>query len=105
MEKIGIPKLSSEQVATLCEIAEKAARSHILSKVPSRRISTLNITVETEGSKPVSVSVDVEVTLSPLMKKYDVEKLVNEAKEKAFSSVKDYLEKLSHANPQNNVPR
>ncbi|MEA2089817.1 MAG: DUF3194 domain-containing protein [Thermoproteota archaeon] len=95
MEEIGIPKLSLEQIATLCEIAERAARIYILSKVPSRRISTLNITVETGGAKPVSVTMDVEVTLSPLMKNYDVEKLVSKAKEKAFSSVKKHLEKLA----------
>jgi hypothetical protein len=94
LEEIAIPRLSSDQIAELCEIAENSARAHILSRVPSRKISTLNITVETEGTKPVSVTIEVQVTLSPLMNDYNVEELVNEAKDKAFSSVKNHLERL-----------
>ncbi len=95
MEEIGIPELTSEQVEELCEIAEEAAREYILSKVPSRRVSTLNITVDTEGTKPITVSVDVEVTLSPLMKNYNVEELTREATKKAFASVERYLRELT----------
>jgi len=65
---MGIPELTDEQVEELCGTAEKAARGYILSKIPSERISILNITVDTEGSKPVTVNVDVEVTLSPLIR-------------------------------------
>ena len=95
LEEIGIPELSSEQVEELCEIGEKAARSHVLSKIPSRRISTLNITIDTDGTKPITVNVDVEIVLSPLMKDYDVEKLAEEAKEEAFASIENYLRKLA----------
>mgnify|MGYP002397184195 CR=1 FL=1 len=95
LEEIGIPELTSEQRQELCEIGEKAARSHILSRIPSRKISTLDITIETEGTKPITVNVDVEIVLSPLMKDYDVEKLADEAKEKAFTSVESYLRKLA----------
>jgi len=95
LEEIGIPELTDEQVEELCDTAEKAARGHILSKIPSDRISVLNITVDTEGSKPITVKVDVEVTLSPLMKNYDVEKLASEATKKAFESIETYLRKLA----------
>jgi len=87
--------LKSEQLEKLCEIAEKAAREHVLSKVSPRRITALNITVDTEGTKPVTVNVDVEVSLSPLMKGYDTEKLAKEATEKAFESIKEYLSGIS----------
>ena len=95
MEEIGIPELTLDQMEELCEIAEETAREYILSKVPSRRISTLNVTVDAEGTKPVTVNIEVEVILSPLMKNFDVEKLVNETKERAFASVEKYLRKLS----------
>lgn len=94
LEDIGIPTLTSEQVEKLCEIAEKAARDYVTSKIPPRRISALNITVETEGTKPVAVNVEVEITLSPLMKNFDVEKLANEATKKAFASIETYLGEL-----------
>jgi len=95
LEGIDIPELTSEQVEELCEVAEKAAREYVLSRVPSRRISVLNITVETEGTKPVSVNVDVEIALSSLMKNYDVEKLANEAMKKAFASIERRLREFT----------
>jgi len=98
LEEIGIPELTAEQIEELCRIAEKSAREYILSKIPPQRISDLNITVDTEGVKPITVNVDVEIVLSPLMKNYDVEKLANEAKNEAFLSIEKYLRKL-HARP------
>lgn len=95
MEETGIPKLTPKQLEELCEIAERAARAYILSKIPARRVSVLNITVDTEGSKPITVNVDVEVTLSPLMKNYDIEKLANEATKEAFTSIENHLRKLA----------
>jgi len=95
LEKIGIPPLNSMQVEELCELAEKTAREYVLSKVPSRRISTLNITVETQGTKPITVNLDVEITLSPLMKNYDVAKLAKEATQEAFISVEKHLRELA----------
>jgi len=79
----------------LCGVAEKAARNYVLSKVPLGRISVLNVTVDAEGTKPVTVNVEVEVTLSPLMKDYDVEELADEATEKAFESVEAFLRELA----------
>lgn len=95
MEEIGIPKLTREQVEELCEIAEKAARKYILSKVPLRRISVLNITVDTEGTKPITVNIDTELNLLPKMKGYDVKKLANEATQQAFASIEKHLRKIA----------
>ncbi len=95
LEEIGISELTEDQLEKLCEIGEKAARDYVLSEVSSRRISSLDITVDTEGVKPVSVNVEVGVTLSPLMKNFDVEKLAKEATEKAFAAIKSYLSELA----------
>jgi hypothetical protein len=95
LEEIGILELTLEQVEELCEIAEETAREYVLSKVPPRRISTLNVTVDAEGTKPITINVDVEAVLSPLMKDFNVEKLVKEATERAFASIEKYLRKIS----------
>ena len=87
--------MTFEQVETLCAIAEKAARNYVLSKVPSRKVSVLNIAVDTEGLKPVTVNVEVEIILSPLMKNYDVKKLAEEATKQAFKAVEAYLRELT----------
>lgn len=93
--KIDIPQLTEDQMQIVTEIAEKAARDYILSKIHQRKISELNIAVETVGSKPVTVSVDVDLTLSPQMKECKAEKLANKATEKAFEAMEQRLRELS----------
>ncbi|UCG37138.1 MAG: DUF3194 domain-containing protein [Candidatus Bathyarchaeota archaeon] len=94
MEEIGIPNLTKDQMRTLSEIAENTAREYILSNVPQKRILELDITVETTGSKPVAIAVDIELTLSPLMKSSNTEELANNAACKAFEAVENYLREL-----------
>ena len=95
LEEIGFSELVVEQLEKLCEIGEKAAREHILSKVSARRISTLDVTIDTEGTKPITVNVDVGLALSPLMKNFNVEKLTKEATEKAFEAINEYLREIA----------
>lgn len=94
MGKLGIPELTSQQVEELCSVAEEAAREYILSRVSAKRIETLNVSVETEGTKPVTLTVDVDVALSPLMKNLDVQRLVDEAVKEAFASAERYLREI-----------
>lgn len=90
-----IPELAEDQMQVLSEIAEKTARDYILSKVSQRKISALEIIVETTGSKPVDISIDIYLELSPLMKKYNTGKLVDEAIERAFEAIEQYFRELS----------
>jgi len=94
VEDLGIPELTSEQIEELCAIADEAAREYVLSKIPRKNIETLNISVDAEGTKPIILTVDVDITLSPIMKDFDVQKLVNEAVKEAFTSAKKYLREL-----------
>jgi len=91
----GIPELTDDQIEEICEIAEEAARKYILSKVPLKKISDFDITVETEGLKPLNISVEINLELSPLMRDYNVNKLVEEAVKKAFEAVDNHLKGLS----------
>jgi len=94
LAEIGIPELTLEQVEELCERAEQAARDYVLSKVSTGRIAVLDVSVDTEGTKPVNVDVDVTVVLSPLMKDFDVEALTKEATNRAFAIIEEYLRDL-----------
>jgi len=94
LEENGIPELTLEQVAELCERAEQAARAYVLSKLPTSRIATLDVTVDAEGTKPVTANVDVTVVLSPLMKDFDVETLTKESTKRAFAHIEEYLREL-----------
>jgi hypothetical protein len=94
VEELGLPELTSEQIEELCDIGEKAARKYILSKVPLKRIETLNISAEVEGTKHITLTVDIDIALSPLMKDFDAQNLVNEAVKEAFQSAERYLREL-----------
>jgi len=94
LAETGIPELTLEQVEELCERAEQAARDYVLSQVSTGRIATLDVSVDAEGTKPVTVKVDVTVVLSPLMKDFDVEALTKEATKRAFAIIEEYLREL-----------
>ena len=94
MAETGISKLTLEQVAELCEGAEQAARKYVLSKVSTSRIVTLDVSVDAEGTKPVTVDVDVNVILSPIMNDFDVKSLAEEATKQAFVYIEEYLREL-----------
>ncbi len=95
MEEIAIPNLTSEQVDELCEIAEKAARRHISSKIPLRQISTFSITIDTEGRKPITINVEIELDLLTKTKGNGAKKLANEATHQAFASIEKYLKGIA----------
>ena len=94
MEETGIPELTIEQIEELSERAEQAARKYVLSKVPINKISVLDVTVDAEGTKPLTVNVDVTVVLSPLMRDFDVEALTKEATNEAFAHIEEHLREI-----------
>jgi len=94
VEELGIPDLTTEQIEMLCATAENAARKHIISKVSSKMVEKLNISVEAEGTKPMNVTVEIDLELSPKMKDFDADKLVNEAVKEAHKTSENYLRKL-----------
>jgi hypothetical protein len=95
MEILEIPELTSEQTDSLCLIVEDAAREYIVSKVPFKKIEKLDISVETEGAKPVTLKVDVAIELVPSLKNVDPQKLADEAVKKAFISAEKYLREVA----------
>ncbi len=95
MEELGIPELTTEQIETLCSTAENAAREHVLSKVPSKMVEKLNISVEADGTKPVNLAVEIDLTLSEQMKDFDAKALVSEAVKEALKAGENYLRKLT----------
>lgn len=95
MEETGIPELALVQLAELCERAEQAAREYVLSKVPNNKVADLDVTVDAEGTKPLTINVDVTVFLSPLIRDFDVEALTKEATDKAFAQIEEYLREIT----------
>lgn len=100
MEDVGIPELTTEQVEELCSIAEYTARKYVLSKVPQKKIEKMDIIAEADGTKPVTLTIDVDIALSSSIENLDVQKLVDEAVKEAFASAEKYLRKLKCHSPK-----
>ena len=94
MVELGIPELTTEQIETLCSTAENAARKYVLSKVSSKMVDRLDISVEAVGSKPVDVTVEVNLDLAPAAKDVDAQMLVKEAVNEAHKASENYLRKI-----------
>ena len=94
MVELGIPELTTEQIETLCSTAENAARKYVLSKVSSKMVDRLDISVEAEGSKPVNVTVEIDLDLTPAAKDVDAQTLVKEAINEAHKASENYLRKI-----------
>jgi len=92
--ELGIPELTTEQIETLCSVAENAARKYVLAKVSSKMVDRLDISVEATGSKPVDVTVEIDLTLTPQAKEIDAQKLVKEATNEAHKATENYLRKI-----------
>jgi rRNA-processing protein FCF1 len=92
--ELGIPELTTEQIEALCSNTEIAARKYVLSKVSHKDIDRLDISVEADGSKPVNVTVEINLILTSITKGIDADALVKEAVNQAHKATENYLRKI-----------
>ncbi len=91
---------TTEEIEQICEAAQEAARKLLLSKVSLKQISDLDVTIEAVGDKPLLVSVDVAVELET--DNQNVEPIVDEATDAAFSAAETKAKELNLCrNPPN----
>jgi hypothetical protein len=92
--ELGIPDLTTAQIETLCSTAENAARKYVLAKVSSKMVDRLDICVEATRSKPIDVTVEINLDLAPNVKGIDAQTLVKEAINEAHKATENYLRKI-----------
>jgi hypothetical protein len=94
MVELGIPELTTEQIELLCSTAEAAAKKYVFSQVNAKLVDHLDISVEADGTKPVNVTVEVDLVLSEEAKLVKAEALVQGAVEAAHKATENYLRNL-----------
>jgi len=94
--EIGLPELSDEQIVELAELGERIAREYVLSKLPAKKVYDLDVSVQIEGEKPLTVTVDVGVRLASSAR-VDPEELAREAAKKAMEAIEARLRELALA--------
>ncbi len=92
--ELGFPELTTEQIELLCQTAEAAARKYVLSKVSQKNVDHLDISVEADGSKPVNVTVEINLILASQTKDVDADTLVKEAVDVAHKAIENFLRKI-----------
>ena len=63
-------------------------------KFHSKMVDRLDISVEAAGSKPVNVTVEIDLDLTPAAKDVDAQMLVKEAINEAHKASENYLRKI-----------
>lgn len=94
MVELGLPDLTTEQIETACQTAENAARKAVLSKVSSKLVENLEISVEAEGQKPLNITVEIDLALTPEAKNIDSKAVVKQAIDEAHKASEKYLRTL-----------
>jgi len=94
LDELGFPELTAEQIEFLCQTTEDTVRKYILNQVSSKDVNQLDIFVEVEGTKPVNVSVEVELVLTKQAEAIDVEVLVKQAIDAGHAAAENFLRKV-----------
>lgn len=94
MVELGLPELTTEQIEILCETAENAARKYIETKIGLKMVDRIDIAVEAEGTKPVNLTIEINLILNDAAKDVDADALVKEAVAQAHLASENFLRKL-----------
>jgi hypothetical protein len=94
--ELGIPELTTEQIETLCSRAEETVRKYVLSKISNKDINRLDVSVEAYGAKPVDVTVEINLELSPQAEhtEVNIEVLVKDAVNEGHKTVENFLRNI-----------
>ncbi|MCL2475616.1 DUF3194 domain-containing protein [Candidatus Bathycorpusculum sp.] len=94
LDELGFPELTAEQIELLCQTTEDGVRKYILNQVSSKNVNQLDIFVEVEGTKPVNVSVEVELVLTKQAEAIDADALVKQAVDAGHAAAENFLRKI-----------
>ncbi|MEM1586049.1 MAG: DUF3194 domain-containing protein [Candidatus Bathyarchaeia archaeon] len=89
-----ISSLTYKELEEICEAAEESARRYIFSRVKREYVSDLYISVNLESLDALNAEVEVEIELSPLCKKLNVQEIADGSVKAAFEAIEKYLNKI-----------
>lgn len=76
---------SSTEIEELCTTAEEAVEHVLANQIGLKRIEDLQVTIRAEGAKPLRLTIDVSLSSSRPFRQLD--SVLNEATDAAFSAV------------------
>lgn len=92
---IGLPELTEEQIIEVGELAQKVVIKHVFDAL--NRSDVKDIEVTTRINRGETLDLELEVYLEvPVFVKVDVERLIDEAVEKAYAAVEKKLREIAN---------
>lgn len=92
---IGLPELSEEEIIEIGELAQRIIIKHVFSELNRSEVKDIEVT--TRINRDDTLNLEIEVYLEvPVFVKVDVERLIEEALEKAYDAVEKRLREIAN---------
>ncbi|AAL80507.1 hypothetical protein PFDSM3638_01740 [Pyrococcus furiosus DSM 3638] len=92
---IGLPELSEEELIRVGEIGQKIIINYIFDHLAKSEVRDLEVTARINRGETLDLELEVYVEV-PIFVKVDVESLIEEALDKAYEAIEDYLRRISN---------
>jgi len=91
---IGLPELSEEEIIEIGELAQGVIIKHVFSELNRSDVKDIEVTTRIRDE---TLNLEIEVYLEvPVFVKVDVERLIDEALEKAYEAVERKLREIAN---------
>jgi len=91
---IGLPELSEEQLIEIGELAQGIIIKHVFSELNRSDVKDIEVTTRINRGKTLNLEIEVYLEV-PVFVKVDVERLIDEALEKAYEAVERKLREIA----------
>lgn len=83
---------TDEEIESICNAAEEAARKLVLSKISLKKLEDLNLSIEAVGDKPLSVTVEIAVETE--LDGIELDMIIDRAADAAFAAAESKAREL-----------
>ncbi|ASJ10854.1 hypothetical protein A3L12_05830 [Thermococcus sp. P6] len=91
---IGLPELSEEEIVEVGELAQETVIGHVFSVLRGSEVKDIEVTTRINRGETLDLEVEVYLEV-PVFVRIDVERLVNEALERAYDAVERRLREIA----------
>ncbi|NJE06486.1 DUF3194 domain-containing protein [Thermococcus sp. M36] len=92
---IGLPELSEEQIIEVGELAQETIIEHVFDALNRSDVKDIEVTMRINRGETLDLEIEVYLEV-PIFVKVDVEKLIDEAVEKAYEAVERKLREIAN---------
>ncbi|AHL21877.1 DUF3194 domain-containing protein [Thermococcus nautili] len=92
---IGLPELSEEEIIEIGELAQRVIIKHVFDALNRSDVKDIEVTTRINRDETLNLEIEVYIEV-PVFVKVDVERLIDEALEKAYEAVERKLREIAN---------